>query len=136
MNTAKNEKDLATFHNLTEKILNAWNSQDVDRVLTCYTEDLIYLDPNTRGEIKGKEAFRHYLTRLFSQWKMTWSLRELFPLQNQGGVAFLWKAILQRKGSEQEVTIDGMDLAILQGDLLIRNEVYFDRSILTQLSEK
>ncbi|MHA2104360.1 MAG: nuclear transport factor 2 family protein [Candidatus Hodarchaeales archaeon] len=136
MNNAKNEKDLATFHNLAENILDAWNSQDVDRVLTCYSEDLKYLDPNTQGEIKGKDAFRHYLTRLFSQWKMTWSLRELFPLQNQEGVAFLWRAILQKKGSEREVTVDGMDLAILQGEHLIRNEVYFDRSILTQQSEK
>lgn len=128
MNNPSNEKDLVKFHTLTERILDAWNSQDVDRVLTCYTEDLTYLDPNTRGEIKGKEAFRHYLNKLFSQWKMTWSLRELFPFQNQTGVAFLWKAILLRKGSNQEVTIDGMDLAILQGDLLTRNEVYFDRS--------
>jgi ketosteroid isomerase-like protein len=26
-------------------VLGAWNSQDVDRVLACYTEDCIYRDP-------------------------------------------------------------------------------------------
>ena len=50
---------------LSESILAAWNTQDVDKVLSCYTEDCVYLDPNTRGPIVGHDAFRPYVTRLF-----------------------------------------------------------------------
>ena len=34
---------------LSDIILSAWNEQDVEKVISCYTEDCVYLDPNTRG---------------------------------------------------------------------------------------
>lgn len=36
-------------------VLSAWNEQDVDRVVACYTEDCIYRDPNTRGAVAGRD---------------------------------------------------------------------------------
>jgi len=36
---------------LVTDFLGAWNSQDVERVLDCYTDDVRYRDPNTRGEV-------------------------------------------------------------------------------------
>ena len=36
---------------LVADFLAAWNSQDVERLLDCYTHDVRYRDPNTRGEI-------------------------------------------------------------------------------------
>ena len=50
---------------LAERVLSAWNSQEVDSVISCYTEDCIYLDPNTNGAVKGHDALRKYLTRVF-----------------------------------------------------------------------
>ena len=44
-----------------EKFLAAWNSQDVNSVLNCYTEDCIYLDPNTQGSVNGHDSLRKYL---------------------------------------------------------------------------
>lgn len=34
---------------LVADFLAAWNSQDVERLLDCYTHDVRYRDPNTRG---------------------------------------------------------------------------------------
>ncbi len=31
------------------KFLEAWNSQDVEAVVACYTPDVVYRDPNTRS---------------------------------------------------------------------------------------
>jgi ketosteroid isomerase-like protein len=56
-------------------------------VLSCYTEDCVYQDPNTRGPIVGHDAFRRYLTRLFEAWNMHWSLREFFPFSDEEGDA-------------------------------------------------
>ena len=39
------------MYELAKGLLEAWNSQDVDQVLACYTEDVVYVDPNTRGEV-------------------------------------------------------------------------------------
>ena len=115
---------------LVTRFLDAWNSQEIGRVLDCYTDDLQYRDPNTRGVVGGREALRRYLARLFVEWRMTWTAREVFDLADGEGVAFLWHASLRRPGSELTHEIDGMDLVVLRGEHVARNEVYFDRTIL------
>jgi len=108
-------------------VLEAWNSHEVDRVLACYTEDCVYRDPNTRGAVVGRDALRRYLTRLFRDWRMHWSLRELFPFEDGAGGAFLWDARLTPAAGGDTAAVSGMDLVTLRGDKLSRNEVYFDR---------
>ena len=111
-------------------VLSAWNSHDVARVVACYTEDCVYLDPNTRGAITGRAAFGRYLTRLFRDWRMNWSLREFFPFGDGSGGAFLWDAQLTPVSGGSSAAISGMDLVVLRGDQMARNEVYFDRMAL------
>jgi ketosteroid isomerase-like protein len=115
---------------LIARFLDAWTAQDVERVLACYTDDVRYRDPNTRGDVEGRDALRRYLTKLFAGWQMTWTRREVFELAGEPGVAFLWRATFRRPGHALTVAADGMDLAILRGDRLCRNEVYFDRAVL------
>ena len=115
---------------LTEKFLSAWNDQDVNKVLSCYTEDCTYLDPNTKGAVSRHEALRKYLSKLFQQWKMHWSLREFFLLHDENGVAFLWHAQLTPARGGKTFEIDGMDLVIVRKDRMHRNEIYFDRMAL------
>lgn len=115
---------------LAERVLSAWNNQDVESVLSCYTEDCIYQDPNTQGPVKGREAFGKYLSKLFQQWKMHWSLREFFLFADESGGAFLWHAELTPASGGKTFEIDGMDLVVLRGERLSRNEVYFDRMTL------
>jgi hypothetical protein len=101
--------------------------------VACYTPDLVYRDPGTRGEVRGADAFRRYLRRLFGAWRMHWSAREVFPLAGTDGTAVLWRATLTPVGAEAGVEIEGMDLAVLEGERLKRNEVYFDRAALASL---
>ena len=115
---------------LARRVLAAWNRQDVDEVASCYTKGCVYQDPNTRGPVVGQEALRRYLTRLFAAWKMQWSLREFFPFADGTGGAFLWHAQLTPAAGGKTAEIDGMDLVVLRGELLARNEVYFDRMVL------
>lgn len=115
---------------LSERILAAWNTQDVEQVLACYTENLEYRDPNTRGQVRGAEAMRKYLTKLFANWRMHWTLREAFPLGDEAGAGVLWHATFRRPDGNQIVEADGMDLMLVENDRLSRNEVYFDRSVL------
>lgn len=117
---------------IARDFLGAWNTQDVEKVLACYTPDVRYRDPNTRGEVVGADALGRYLTKLFDGWRMNWQLRELFPY-GEGGANVLWTATLQPKGSDRSVTVDGMDLVLLDGDRIARNEVQFDRAVLGAL---
>ncbi len=125
--------ELEQLKAISEPLLAAWNDQDPDRVVACYTDDLVYIDPNTRGAVEGAEAFRRYLTKLFRAWQMHWEVKETFPLKDTDGAASLWRASFRRVGGEAEVQVDGMDLVLIEGDRLRRNEVYFDRAALAPL---
>ena len=118
---------------LAEKFLSAWNTQEVDRVADCYTADVEYRDPNTRGAVRGQESLRRYLGRLFSAWEMSWSLREAYLFEDGNGCAVLWHATLRRPGGEREVELDGMDFVEVADHRISRNEVWFDRSKLAPL---
>ncbi|KAA0256059.1 nuclear transport factor 2 family protein [Acidobacteria bacterium ACD] len=121
------------LESLATRFLDAWTSQDVEAVLACYTDDLVYRDPNTRGDVVGAEAMRRYLTKLFAAWRMTWRLREAHPFATGEGAAILWRATFQKAGSDAVVEADGMDLICLDGRRARRNEVYFDRTVLASL---
>lgn len=125
--------DDAGLRALKQRAQHAWNAQDVDRVLTCYTEDLIYRDPNTRGELQGSPAMRRYLVKLFDGWRMHWTLRDVYPFEGRGGCAVTWHASFQRPGGSRTVETDGMDLVLLRDGRIQRNEVHFDRSVLVPL---
>ena len=124
------QKDLRPF---VDRFLAAWNAQDVEQVVACYTDDVIYRDPNTRGAVEGADSLRRYLTNLFVGWEMTWACRESFPLEGVDGAAFLWHATFKKPGGTEIVEADGMDLVLLRGDRIARNEVYFDRAVLAPL---
>jgi ketosteroid isomerase-like protein len=91
----------AILEDLAQRFFEAWNSQDVNRVVACYTDDTTYIDPNTRGPVSGKLALHAYLTKLFDRWDMYWEGRELFPLNDNAGSAALWTATLRPKNSER-----------------------------------
>ena len=115
------------------RFLTAWNSQQVEAVVACYTDDVSYRDPNTRGVVHGSDALRRYLSKLFGAWQMQWFLKEAYPLQEEGGAAILWRATFQRKNRGRILEVHGMDIVFLTGDRIKRNEVYFDRMRLLPL---
>jgi hypothetical protein len=125
--------DQARLVDVAQRFLAAWNSQDVERVVATYTDDVVYRDPNTRGEVRGSDALRRYLCKLFAAWTMHWSLREGHPFRDREGAAILWHATFQRAGDDRSVEADGMDLVLVVGDRIQRNEVYFDRAVLAPL---
>ena len=118
---------------LANRFLSAWNSQDVETVVACYTADVVYRDPNTRGEVQGADAMRRYLKKLFCGWRMQWFLKNGYPLQDENGAAILWRATFQKKNKTQILEVHGMDIVFVEGDRIKRNEVYFDRMRLLPL---
>jgi ketosteroid isomerase-like protein len=120
---------------LAELILDAWNSQDVERVVACYTVDMIYLDPNLQDAVRGSQDFRRYLSKLFATWQMNWKLKEAFLFEGGNGCTVMWHATIQKPGSDKMVDFDGMDLVKVRNGLVERNEVYFDRVVLLPLME-
>ena len=127
---------MASATHLTEiedRLIASWNAQDVEAVVACYTDDVRYVDPNTRGAVEGADAMRRYLTKLFGRWEMHWTIKERFPLADVDGAAALWQASFRVPGDSRSVEVDGMDLVLIEGNRVKRNEVYFDRAALAAL---
>lgn len=122
--------DIGELRRIKEPLVAAWNAQDVDAVVACYTDDLLYLDPNTRGPVQGADAMRRYLTRLFDGWQMHWTAKELFPLADVDGCVARWRASLTSRASGGTAEVDGIDLVVIEGARVARNEVYYDRAAL------
>jgi len=118
---------------LSHRMLAAWNTQEVDRVLACYTEDVEYRDPSTRGVVHGAAALRRYLTKLFGRWEMRWVLREAHLFADGEGCNVLWRATFRRPDDDATVEIEGMDFVAMRGERIRRNEVSFDRAALAPL---
>ncbi len=56
---------------MAERLLEAWNTQEVKRVVDCYTDDVRYRDPNTRGFVEGADAMSRYLEKLSTAGRCT-----------------------------------------------------------------
>lgn len=121
------------FEQHAKLMCDAWNRQDVEAVLDRYTEDVAYRDPNTNGTVEGRGALRRYLTALFSRWTMHWEWREYYLFAAEDGAAVLWRARLAPANGDRAVEVDGMDLILMDGDKVRRNEVRFDRAVLAEL---
>lgn len=116
-----------------EEFLGAWNTQDVETVAGIYADDVIYRDPNIRGDLRGGADLRKYLKKLLAAWDMQWFTREGFPLKFEEGAGFLWRAEIKKRGASEMAEVFGMDLVLIRDGKVCRNEVYFDRSVLAKL---
>ena len=125
--------DETMMREMAVSVLEAWNTQDVDTVANCYTEDVSYLDPNTRGYVSGREDLKRYLGKLFAAWRMTWAFKDGFLFKGGDGCAVLWHATIRKHDGEKVLEFDGMDLVLMRDDKVARNEVYFDRTALIEL---
>lgn len=119
---------------LAKQFIEAWNTQDVEEVLACYTDDVVYRDPNTQGTVEGADAMRRYLTKLFAGWQMCWSVRDLYPLADGNGASVLWRASFRPIDGDKTVEVEGMDIVLLRDGRIAHNEVQFDRAALATLS--
>ena len=118
---------------LASRWLPAWTGDQPERLIEFYTDDARYLDPGVPQGLTGRAAVLGYFRRLLRRhpaW--VWTLRDAVPMA--GGFVCLWHASMPV--GEEVVESDGVCLVFLRGDLICRNEVYFDRAALLAAIER
>lgn len=104
--------------------LDAWHGNNPNKLLTYYADDALYADPAKRNGLKGKEQLRPYFEKLLAanpQW--VWKVTEVIPTTK--GFTLKWHAQIPVGNTVLEET--GLDIVELNGNLITRNEVWFDR---------
>lgn len=107
-----------------DKWLSTWTGNNPESLLAFYTEDVIYSDPAYPAGLKGHGQLLPYFSKLLSRnldWK--WEAVEIFNTST--GFTLKWKATIPIK--DTEFVIYGLDIVEMSGELISRNEVYFDR---------
>ena len=107
-----------------DKWLGAWTGNRPDLLIAFYTGDASYLDPAFPAGLKGHVQLLPYFEKLLSRnpdWR--WEAVEIFNTVN--GFTLKWRTTIPIKGFV--LVLYGLDIAEMQGQLISRNEVYFDR---------
>ena len=111
--------DLEDFN---RRWLQAWTDKDVPRLVSFYTDDTTYADPQTAAGIKGHAALTAYLSGLFGATPpMTYEADEIWPTHN--GYCGRWFCTISPPEGPRTY-LRGFDLVVLDGDRIALNEVY------------
>ena len=108
-----------------DRWLPAWTGNRPEVLIEFYADHAFYRDPARPTGIRGKQDLFKYFSRLlvrYSNW--TWQAIEVFPAEH--GFILKWEA--QDAGK----VFQGMDIVEILDGKIIRNEVYFDPSVLKQ----
>ena len=101
--------------------LKAWTDKDVERLVSFYTEDAIYKDPQTAHGLKGQDQLRAYLTEMFAATpQMVYTPDETWDIEN----GFCGRWYCEVSEGDTKSRLRGFDLVILRGDKIAVNEVY------------
>lgn len=105
--------------------LDAWTGNRPEHLLSYYSNEAYYRDPARPDGLRGREALANYLQKLLAknpEWR--WLRQELIPTEK--GFVLKWEARIPHQGSQ--LRLEGLDIVELQGERIVRNEVYFDPS--------
>ncbi|HZP15826.1 MAG TPA: nuclear transport factor 2 family protein [Nocardioides sp.] len=112
----------------TKNCIEAWNTLDLENTLATYTDDVVYQDPGTQGQIHGKADLRRYLTKFLQKWDMRFRVIEDRRIVGADAQVCLWEVDIRlRDGSGAMITQPGMDIIHVRGGQLSRDEAFMDR---------
>ena len=122
------------IYKATRDCIAAWNtSLDLEATLATYTDDVVYRDPKTNGKIVGKDALRSYLRKFFRVWDMQFRVTEEHRLAGLDGQLVMWDCDISARAGGEMRTVSGMDICMVRGSQLCRDEAYMDTSVLALL---
>lgn len=117
--------DAAALERFCDDWFRAWAGNEPKRLLDYYADDATYVDPARPGGIMDRGDLAAYFEKLLdANPGMVWTRDRLFEIP--GGFVVQWTARIPVNG--REIVERGMDLVLLKGRRILRNEVYFDRS--------
>jgi hypothetical protein len=109
-----------------DRWLPAWTGNNPEKLAAFYSEDAFYLDPGIPDGVQGKKKILAYFQRLLAQ-NPEWIWTQIEGIPMEGGFLNKWHAIVPVGKKTLELT----GVCFLQfndKDLILRNEVYFDRT--------
>jgi uncharacterized protein (TIGR02246 family) len=100
----------------------AWNSQDLDGIMACYTPDVVFTNYNAGESASGAAAVREHLAGIFAGWPdLRFSGRRL-NVSEEFAVSE-WTATATHPDGRR-LEWDGVDVFPITDGLIARKDVY------------
>ena len=121
--------DRQNLAELTSRFMTAFNANDLDTVMSFFTEDSVYNEFTGKQNL-GKDAIRAAFTPQFTgqYGQMQFLDDDLFIDADTGKVMASWRCTLDVKG--QPTSWRGLDLLHFQDDKLVRKLTYAKAKVL------
>jgi ketosteroid isomerase-like protein len=115
--------DRQQLFNLTTRFMDAFNRNDLDTVMSFFTDDAVYDEFNGKRN-EGKAAIRAAFTPQFTGafGSMQFLDEDLFIDSDTGKVMASWRCTLSVKG--QPTSWRGLDLLHFRGEKLVQKLTY------------
>ena len=115
--------DRQLLHDLTSRFMEAFNRNDLDTVMSFFTEDAVYDEFNGKRN-EGKAAIRAAFTPQFTGafGTMQFLDEDVFIDPDTGKVMASWRCTLSVKG--QPTSWRGLDLLHFRGEKLVQKLTY------------
>ena len=115
--------DRQQLFNLTTRFMEAFNRNDLDTVMSFFTDDAVYDEFNGKRN-EGKSAIRAAFTPQFTGafGSMQFLDEDLFIDSDTGKVMASWRCTLSVKG--QPTSWRGLDLLHFRGEKLVQKLTY------------
>jgi len=115
--------DRQLLHDITTHFMEAFNRNDLDTVMSFFTEDAVYDEFNGKRN-EGKAAIRAAFTPQFTGafGTMQFLDEDLFIDPDTGKVMASWRCTLSVKG--QPTSWRGLDLLHFRGEKLVQKLTY------------
>lgn len=122
----------------THRMFDAWNTHDVEQVLTMYTPDFYFVDPTTNEPVIGHEGLRHYAEVMFHTFPdATFTVTEVVVDGGKEVANWLFTgtqlgSFMHRPATGRAVQFRGIDWVEFDGDLVRRNITYYDTGLILE----
>lgn len=115
--------DRQLLHHLTTRFMEAFNCNDLDTVMSFFTDDAVYDEFNGKRN-EGKAAIRTAFTPQFTGafGSMQFLDEDVFIDSDTGKVMASWRCTLSVKG--QPTSWRGLDLLHFRGEKLVQKLTY------------
>ena len=100
----------------------AWNNQDLDTIMACYTPDIVFTNYNARESASGAAAVREHLAGIFAGWPDLRFRGRRLNVSEEFAVSE-WTATATHPDGRR-LEWDGVDVFPLAGGLIARKDVY------------
>jgi steroid delta-isomerase-like uncharacterized protein len=120
----------------SHRMFEAWNTHEVDRILSLYREDFLFVDPTTSHPIKGHEGLRHYAERMLRTFP-DGQFAVLDVVQQGETEVANWEftgtqsgPFMHRAPTGKRISFRGIDWVEWDGDKVRRNVTFYDTSVI------